>query len=99
MAITNPQAIQFCNQIVRPFCEAVRAQHAKTGDASTAWFAGINNLFPNTAEIVDDGRTSEGVSILTGADVNSVINILIAMDAEYNTQIITKPCVRPLTAS
>lgn len=99
MAITDPQAIKFLNEVVRPLCEQVRAQHAKTGDASTSWYGGINTLFPNTAEVVDDGRASEGISVLTGANVNSVMSILLAMDAQYNSEIITKPCVRPITAS
>ena len=99
MAITNPQAIAFCNNVIRPFCEAVRAQHAKTGDASTSWYGGINTLFPNDSSVVEDGRSNEGVSVLTGANVNSVMSILLAMDAQYNSEIITKPCVRPINVS
>lgn len=98
MAINNPQAIAFANDVIRPLCERVRSQHFRTQDAVTAWFGGINTLFPNDSTILNDGRASEGVSILTGAQVNSVMSILIAMDAQYNSEIITKPCVQPVNA-
>lgn len=97
--INDPQAVRFCNEVVRPMCELARAFVARTQSHTTEWFSGINALFPNDSSPVDDGRETEGVSRLTGADVNSVMGILIAMAAESNSEIISKPCVRSLQAS
>lgn len=96
MAIVNPQGIDFVNREIRPLCESVRGIVARINNTTTSWFAGINTLFPNDSTLVDDGREAEGVSRLTGADVNSVMGILIAMAAASNTEIIEKPTVRPL---
>lgn len=97
--ITNPNTIKFINEFVRPLCEKARAFNALVTAGSDEWFSGINSTVPNTAEAVDDGRVAQGVSILTGADVNSAMNILIAMKAASNVQIISKPCVRALEVS
>jgi hypothetical protein len=95
--ITDPIAIKFCNEVVRPFCEAIRAQHFKTEDASTAWNAGTGALFPNDpTAIVLDGREDEGINPLDGALVNQVYGVFLAMDAAYNSELITIPCVRSL---
>jgi len=97
--ITDPQAVKFSNEEVRPLCELARAFNAKVTDMQTSWYAGINNLFPNDSTVLDDGRQGEGVSVLTGADINSAVSTLIAMLNASNAQIIDKPCVRPLEAS
>ena len=99
MAITNPESIRFVNEQVRPLCEKVRALNAEINAMQTLWFSGLNNTFPNTTEAVDDGRDSEGVSRLTGANINSAVGILIAMEGASNAEIIQKPCVRPLSVS
>jgi len=97
--ITDPRALKFTNQQIRPLSEAVRGLIAQINAAQTDWFSGLNALFPNDTTLVDDGRSSEGINELTGADVNSVVNILIAIQNASNAQIIAKPCVRPLSAS
>lgn len=98
MAITNPEAIRFVNEQIRPLCEKVRALSAEIESMQTLWFSGLNNSFPNTSEEVDDNRESEGVSRLTGANINSAVGILIAVDGAVNDEIIQKPCVRSLRA-
>lgn len=99
MAVTNPIAIEFCNEEVRVLCESARALVARIQNSTTSWFAGINAMFPNDSTLVDDGRENEGVSRLTGADVNSAMGVLIAMAAASNSEILEKPTVRPLQAS
>jgi len=98
MAVTNPEAIRFVNEQIRPLSEKVRALNAEINAMSTAWFRGINATFPNTTEAVDDGRDSEGVSRLTGADINSSVSIMMAMETASNDEIISKPCVRAFQA-
>lgn len=97
--ITNPEAVKFCNEVVRPMAELARAFVAKTGAHSTEWFSGINSLFPNDASPVLDGREDEGVSRLTGANVNSLMGVLIAMAGQSNAEIVSKPCVRAIQVS
>ncbi len=98
--ITNPNTILFINQVVRPIAEKARAFDLLVDNASTQWFAGINTTVPNlTSELVDDKRESEGVSRLNGADVNSLMTIIIAMKAASNAEIVQKPCVRALEVS
>jgi hypothetical protein len=93
--ITNAQAIKFVNEQVRPLSEQARALKARIGALTTDWFAGLNLAVPNTPDVVADGRT-DGASVLTGIDVNSVVGNLIAAHDAINDQIIAKPCVRPL---
>jgi hypothetical protein len=93
--ITDPQAVRFANEVVRPLSEEVRALVAKISAAQTTWFSGINAQFPNDPTPLDDGRENEGVSRLTGADINSSMGVLIAMAQASNSEIISKPCVRP----
>lgn len=98
MAITNLEAIRFVNEQVRPLCEKVRALVAEISAAEPLWYGGINGMFPNDDSAVEDGRDGEGVSRLTGQHINSAMSVLLAMKAASNSEIIAKPCVRPLIA-
>lgn len=98
--ITDPEAIRYCDEVVRPIAEAMRALKARGESATTVWFGGMNTRFPNDDDSpVVDGREAEGVSRLTGRSVNSFMSVLIAADAAINDEITEKPCVRPLDAS
>lgn len=102
--ITDPQAIRFTNEVIRVKAEQVRALKAEIDSAMAAWFGGINSLIPNSAEeALDDGRESEGVSRLTGADINALVTQLAGIQTALNAagvaDVISKPCVRPLSAS
>ena len=56
------------------------------------WLLGVE-------EVVEDGREAEGISRLTGADINAAATVfaslLTIMDVSAQTAI-NKPCVRPL---
>lgn len=95
--ITDPQSIRFVNEQIRPLAEKLRALITKITSAETDWFAGLNAKFPNDTTAVTDNRDGEGVSRLTGADINSIMSVAIAMRNAGNTQIVAKPCVRPLS--
>lgn len=97
--ITDPEAIRFVNEQIRPLSEKARGLIAEIQALQTTWFSGLNTDFPNTSEAVDDNREAEGVSRLTGADVNSSVSVLLAMAQASNSEIISKPCVRAFTAS
>lgn len=96
--ITDPEAITFCNEQVRPLCEEARALAARIAAMTTAWYAGLNAKFPNDISPLADGRTAEGVSRLTGANVTNAVGNLIAMSAASNAEVISLPCVQPLLA-
>lgn len=95
-AITDPQAIAFVNNQIRPLAEKLRALNVRITSAETDWNAGLNVKFPNDSSAVTDNRDAEGVSRLTGADIQSFVGIMLAMRNAGNTQIIAKPCVRAI---
>ena len=101
--INDPQAIKFCNETIRPMCELFRATYYKDKAALNVWWGGgVSELFPNDLSPVLDGREGEGVSRLTGADVNSVVTQLAAfataLEQSGVLDVISKPCVRTLHA-
>lgn len=103
MSITNPLAIAFSDEQLRPLCEKARNLKAEIDALGVAWFNGVNALFPNDSTVLDDGRAAGGVSILTGANVNNAITQLLALQNVLNqsgvAQVIALPCVRPLRVS
>ncbi len=102
MAITDAEAIKFVNEYIRPMCENIRYSNARGADFAIKW-AQLGSEFPNDpAEIVEDGREAEGVSRLSGADINAVAAVFSSLlgDLDITSQaIIQKPCVRPLMYS
>ena len=103
MAITNTQAIEFTNQVVRPMAEKFRGLKAEVDSALATYNGGVGDIFyNNTGATIEDGRESEGVSRLTGNDVLLLITQLQAYQTQLNASgvpaVISKPCVRALRA-
>ena len=97
--ITDPVAIAYCNQEVRPLAELVRGMLAYYESVRTSWYGGLNLVITNTADPIIDNRQDDGVTQLTGADVNSLMSIMEAMRTASNSEIVEKPCVRPLNVT
>jgi hypothetical protein len=99
MAITDPEAIKFVNEYIRPMCETLRYMKARGDDFALKW-AGVSGSFPfDPTEIVEDGRENQGVSRLTGADIVSVARVFDTLLGDLDPlaqAVIAKPCVRPL---
>ena len=99
MAITDPEAIKFVNQYIRPMCENIRYMKARGDDFAVKW-AQLSSDFPNDAsEMVEDGRDAEGISRLTGADINAVATVFATLLGDIDASaaaVIAKPYVRPL---
>lgn len=96
--INNAEAIRFVNEQVRPLCQEIRALKAKIDALSTVWFSGLNTVITNNAaDPIMDGRNSEGVSRLTGADIHNAVGQFLAITP--NAEIISKPCVHALQVS
>jgi len=99
MAITDPEAIKFTNDYIRPMCENLRYMAARGSDWALKW-AELSSKFPNKGDqLIEDGREAEGISRLSGEDINAVAavfaQLLTIMDASAQTAV-NKPCVRPL---
>ncbi len=92
--ITNPEAVRFCNEVLRPLCEELRGLKVRIDAAEIAWNGGINNHFAAPADTVEDGREAEGVSRLTALMVSQAYGELNAVNP--NAEIIQRPCVRQL---
>jgi hypothetical protein len=101
MAITDAEAIKFTNDYIRPMCENLRFMNARGADWAQKWTQ-MSSKFPNDTSVVEDGREAEGISRLSGADINAVAavfgSLLTIMDATAQSAI-AKPCVRPLLYS
>jgi hypothetical protein len=98
MSITGPEEIKFVNEYIRPMCENIRFMKARGDDFAIKW-AGISGGFPNDTSIVEDGRDAEGISRLTGADINAVAAVFSTLLGDIGATaeaVIAKPCVRPL---
>lgn len=98
--ITDPVALEFLKNTVRPLCQKLRALDAEMQAAVTTWNL-IRTPVTNTTDTVVDGRQAEGVSQLTGADLHNVMSTivpaLLAVMATGNYRLYTaKPCVRPM---
>lgn len=101
MAITDAEAIRFVNERIRPAAEKIRNLRAEMADHKAVWFQGISTVVPNSAaQVLEDGREAEGVSRLTGADVNNMVTrmdaLLTVLDAPNAMDVVHKTAVRPL---
>ena len=77
MAITDPRAIKFTNEVVRPLAERIRDVLEDVARAEQSWADEVGALIPNTADVLEDGRDAEGVSRLTGAEINSLRAVFV----------------------
>lgn len=102
--ITDPQAIRFVNEVVRPICEKYRALKAEIDAARAQYDGQVGTFFYGFgAEAVADGRENEGVSRLTGNDVLAFVDLILytqkaALEVPGVPAIISKPCVRTFSA-
>lgn len=96
--ITDSEAIKFVNEYIRPMCENIRYMKARGDDFALKW-AQLSSDFPNDTSPVVDSRDAEGISRLTGADINAVAAVFNALLGDIDataSAVISKPCVRPL---
>lgn len=101
MAITNPGVITYSNEVFRPLAEAFRNLKYRVDDALLT-FNNVHavNCPDDPLEILEDGRSGDGVSIITGEDINTVINYFTQFQSLMNGANVSvnmnKPCVRPV---
>jgi len=101
MPITDPVAIRFVNEQLRPIAEKMRATKIELKQSFADWQQKIAAQVPSDAkEMLEDGREAEGVTRLSGADITAFVEVL----TKYNTvgdeigidDVINKLCVRAL---
>ena len=100
--ITNPEALLFVRQYIRPLAERLRDLRAIIDDTKGQWTeGGLGAYFAGDDDTVEDQREAEGVSRLTGKDVSDfgdvAIAVLTLLDADM--PVVRKPTVRPLAVS
>ena len=99
--IVDPEAIKFVNETIRPLSESARALYYEIKAASVTW-SNVSSKIPNTADLIEDGRGPEGVSRLTGQDVQILTSFFGSFISAYETSsevAMVKPCVRSLNVS
>lgn len=94
--VTSPEALRFVAEQIRPICESLRAIKIRMSAMKVLWDDHVGTLIPNDSSPIADGREAEGVSRLTGADVNNARNAMAALIAGISDTVIGKPCVRPV---
>jgi hypothetical protein len=87
---TNQQAINFCNQKLRPAIDAVVTAYMSMFTLSQEWAAsGVAAVIPNDGNLVQDGATpasgqnADGRAPITDAAVNAVISTCNALIADF----------------
>lgn len=99
--IVSPEAIKFCDEVVRPISEEFRLLKAKVDCIMANWNGGKNVLFPvDDKAIVQDGRESAGDTRLSGNDIVLSVVQFQAFQTQLNQPgvmaVINKPCVRQI---
>lgn len=87
--ITDPQAVAFCNQSIRPLADLLAQGYIACKQINILFAAkGLAALIPNDpAQVVIDGAATaggtpgDGRTIITGADVNALLTIAAAWQA------------------
>jgi hypothetical protein len=96
--ITNPEAIQYCDQFIRPMSEQFGLLYLRCKYVMGRWNTGKSALFQNDASPVVDGRTKD--TPLVGSDVNNMMtrmsDYISAIEVLGVLDTITKPNVRDL---
>ena len=101
MAITNPGVIVFCNEDIRPLAEKLRALKAIAVSINDEWDSvHAGNTPDSPSEYLEDGRESEGVTQVTGEEINDIMGlsatIETALSTPANESLLSKFSVRPL---
>ena len=74
-AITNPQAVAFCNTQIRPTCDRFIQLYYQCKQVQDQWTAqGLAALLPNSTDNIVDGSATDGRSPITDGNVNIIMS-------------------------
>lgn len=99
--ITDPVAITFCNEQLRPLAERLRDSHATLTELKGIWLDGMGDYFTDSAaDMIIDDRQTGGVEQISCATIDTVVSAasaaLAALDAAGVMAAVRTACVRPL---
>ena len=98
MPITDPEAIAFSQDYLRPMAEMLRWFNSSGNEMVAQWNGGVNAHFPNDASQILDGNGP--AHPFTGADANTIIERVTALNAILNQAFamdgVLPACVRAL---
>ncbi len=102
MPVTNPEAIRFVNEAIRPIAEDMRDLKIRIDAAIVSYFL-IDGEFATDADTIEDGRDAEGVSRLVSSDVKNLVTQMQAYQTQLNGggvgDVVSKPTVRKVGRS
>ena len=83
--ITDPTAVRFCNERVRTAADRLAQAYNYAKIVSAEWTANdMGTTIPNNSgDTVIDGAATDGRHVITGEDVNSLINRLDELITDY----------------
>lgn len=84
MSITNPEAVRFCNERVRPAADATAQLYYQLKALKDEWFAAsMGDLITVEGGGIDDGSDLDGRHGITGTDVINLITRAIELVNDY----------------
>lgn len=73
MAINNAEAVKFSNEKARVFADSmVTAYETATKFKAQYDAQGLDTVFPNTSEVVEDGSSTDGRTPMTGQKIRAL---------------------------
>ncbi len=100
--ITDSRVVKFSNEEVQPIAERMRDMQHKLTAIKLKWDTEVSSVLSgnDSADVLIDGRASQGVSVLTKNDIVGILvrvnDMLTLFNASGVMDVITKPCVRSL---
>ena len=87
MAITDPQAVRFCNETIRPAADKFAGLYYELSRMKRQWIAeGMGAKLPDDGQVVEDGAPADGRPPADTTKVNAVKVRVVALvdDLEAN---------------
>lgn len=82
--ITNPTAIRFTNERVRPMADLLGQTYHSAKVLIAEWQAlGGATLIPKTADVIDDGADKDGRLPVTANMVNAIVDRLTDLVTDF----------------
>ena len=66
MAVTDPSAIAFCNNYIRPGADKRAQDYYFAKSLNDVWNSGLSALIPNDATVIADGAAPNGTTTAGG---------------------------------
>src|SRR5579872_360747 len=82
--ITNPLAVAFANNQVRPTADLMSQLYYTAKSIVNYWNANsMSSIIPNTTDVIVDGAATDGRQILTGIAATAIITEAMAVITHY----------------